>query len=445
MTKKSKVEDEMIDILNRDNFINQTVQLIKSISSHQGNSTFAIDGKWGCGKTFVLKKIERRLLEDSSKKFFVVHYNCWQHDYYDEPLVAIVASLLEYKKIGRNVKKALIKILGKLTQGAVSCASQIFPIVSLAKPLLATKEIIQSASEENHNYDDYYDFKKALQEIKTQLIKISKNKTIILVVDELDRCLPEYAIKVLERLHHISEGIPNFITIIAVDKSKLERTISSIFGCKNVATYLKKFIKFEIKLDNGKQDGTKFWDKFSSFRNRFDENLFPNLEKQKEFIEELFQGIDARSQEHIIEKAALFNDICFGDEKQDYSMMYMELFIATFYYHYGEKNFFSNDKVIHDLEQVFEYKNIPKSFGTKGSGFYLGNNEFVNGGSEGLFYINPYDIFMLVIHYWYGLFEGKRTVEDICVPYLESDQSLSIIGDNQKKLIDNINIFKIIK
>ena len=42
-----------------------------------------------------------------------------------------------------------------------------------------------------------------MKELKSGLEEQSKDVTIVVVVDELDRCLPEYAIKVLERLHHI--------------------------------------------------------------------------------------------------------------------------------------------------------------------------------------------------------------------------------------------------
>ena len=42
-----------------------------------------------------------------------------------------------------------------------------------------------------------------MQKLKNGLKAQSKEVTIIVVVDELDRCLPEYAIKVLERLHNL--------------------------------------------------------------------------------------------------------------------------------------------------------------------------------------------------------------------------------------------------
>mgnify|MGYP003533024634 FL=1 len=45
------------------------------------------------------------------------------------------------------------------------------------------------------------------------------------MVDELDRCLPEYSIKVLERLHHLTENTDNVITVLSMDKSQLEKSV----------------------------------------------------------------------------------------------------------------------------------------------------------------------------------------------------------------------------
>lgn len=65
-------------------------------------------------------------------------------------------------------------------------------------------------------------------------------------------CL-DYAIKVLERLHHLLKGIPNITVIIAIDQKQLENSVKQIFGEKTEASqYLKKFIDFTLKLDKGK-------------------------------------------------------------------------------------------------------------------------------------------------------------------------------------------------
>ena len=71
------------------------------------------------------------------------------------------------------------------------------------------------------------------------------------MVDELDRCLPEYQIKVLESIYHLL-SIPNLITIIALDKEQLECSIKNTFGdTQNAFGYLSKFIDYEIELQEG--------------------------------------------------------------------------------------------------------------------------------------------------------------------------------------------------
>ena len=77
-----------------------------------------------------------------------------------------------------------------------------------------------------------------------QFFQIWQMNKLILIADELVRCLPKYAIKILERIHHITENLPNTITIITTDKSKLENTVDKIYVFKEDAVniYIKKFI-----------------------------------------------------------------------------------------------------------------------------------------------------------------------------------------------------------
>lgn len=53
-------------------------------------------------------------------------------------------------------------------------------------------------------------------------------------MDELDRCLPAYTIKVLERLHHIFTDIDNVIVIIAMDKKQVEHVVGQIYGVSDI-------------------------------------------------------------------------------------------------------------------------------------------------------------------------------------------------------------------
>ena len=91
-----KKDDTPIDILNRQEIVARLMELLTTLSNTKGSCTFALNGRWGSRKTFVLKMVERQLRDyQAGEKFAVFHYNCWEYDYYDEPLIAIVSSMLD--------------------------------------------------------------------------------------------------------------------------------------------------------------------------------------------------------------------------------------------------------------------------------------------------------------------------------------------------------------
>ena len=77
---------DKLDILNRDEFVEQLVRLVENISENKTSTCFAINGAWGSGKSFVLDMFEEKLSviqseETFNEKYFIVRYNCWKYDY----------------------------------------------------------------------------------------------------------------------------------------------------------------------------------------------------------------------------------------------------------------------------------------------------------------------------------------------------------------------------
>ena len=143
-------------------------------------------------------------------------------------------------------------------------------------------------------------------------MELAEQKTIIFVVDELDRCLPNYAIKVLERLHHLTEETNNIVTVVSVDKSRLLKSVASILGYSNdhdyfdSEKYLKKFIDFVIPLDYGEVDET-ISHKYFEYLNMFNDHNINYQVDFDEFVRKLFKGIDMREQEHIFDKCLMIH------------------------------------------------------------------------------------------------------------------------------------------
>lgn len=248
------------DYLNREDFVDKIFRFIQEVSSLEKGCCFAIDGKWGSGKSFVLDMIEKMLRtyqseETSDNKYFVFHYNCWQYDYYEEPSIAIVSAMLnaiadENSFLGGNaddklkasyelVKEELKKMAGKFAENHLG--------INFIKVWDSITNKEQEICEEKNKYDTLFGFKQALDDARNSLQMISREKTVIIVVDELDRCIPSYAIKVLERVHHLFDGIKNVVVIIAVDSQQLECSVKEIYGQAVIAKdYLKKNYRYDI-------------------------------------------------------------------------------------------------------------------------------------------------------------------------------------------------------
>ena len=307
-------QTEKIDILDRAKIMSDIEQILVLLSEQKQGRVFALDGKWGYGKTYILEQLERELEvlqneETQDDRFYVFHYNCWQYDYYEEPAVAIVSAMLEKRNKEKKIETALTEeyrdlktVLGKIAGEFVKNKIGI-DLVQLCKELEEDK--VQEAGNPS-DFDKMFSFKKTLDFTRDQIRELSKNKTVLLVVDELDRCMPEYAIKVLERLHHMFEGLDNVIVLLAIDSTQLEHSVKEIYGEQvDTERYLRKFIGFRIRLDVGKVQN-QILKNYEYYFYRFE-----NLAECCPIVLMLIQlaHIDIRNMDKLIEKIAMIHDL----------------------------------------------------------------------------------------------------------------------------------------
>lgn len=342
--------NSIIDLLNRQDFVDNMIKVTEILAYNKKNVCYSVNGSWGVGKSFVLDMFERKIQaiqseETSTNKYLLFHYNCWSYDYYEEPIIAIVASMLDQieekenlipVKLKNKIQSILKVIGGGLFTKAIDFVNEKTGVdfQQVVDVIEKGNEESAKALEEKYNFDKYLSFKKTLQTLRKTILSLSEDKTIIFVVDELDRCLPEYAIKVLERLHHIFEGIFNLQLIISVDKKQFGHVISQIYGKDtNVDKYLAKFIDFEMKLDAGNVND-EFNKKFDYYLQNFDYiNNATGNQDIKHFKDNIFAGIDIRTCIKIIDKCNLIHDMMNSTgEKKDYSFMCVEVAFAVMKY-----------------------------------------------------------------------------------------------------------------
>lgn len=334
-----------IDLLRRQKIVDRIMNILEVICERKTACTFALNGAWGTGKSFVLNMLMNQLWEFHSDKYIVFHYNCWQYDYYEEPLIAIVAAMLDSVDEENHLLPTHLRVkakagmeLAKPVLQKIACdfvknkiGVDLTEVVSSAKAYQNALDVEEQKQADARSFDEFYSFKKAIQQAQKEIRKLTETRTLVVVVDELDRCLPDYAIKVLERLHHLFEGIKNTAVLLAIDKSQLDATIKQLFGPNtNTSHYLRKFVNLEVQLFTHSVNEHNLRGKYPEFFDSF--ICQPGLKdfQTETFIASLLSSIPIRLQSQIISRIDMVNRFLFSDKKHDTSFLCCELCWVVF-------------------------------------------------------------------------------------------------------------------
>lgn len=460
------------DYLNRGEFVNRVLRIIEHLSENRTCSTFAIDGSWGCGKTFVMEMIEKELSmiqseETADDHYVVFHYNSWKHDFYEEPLIAIVSAMIEsidnnklMKLATRKKIKGILKKTGKVLANVAGsmCAQGIgFNPAELSECIFAGIEDGTKEEECQNSYDLYYSFKKAIKSMRESLGDISKDQTIVIVVDELDRCLPEYAIKVMERLHHLTEGVENVIIIMAIDKNQLKESVKKAFGFNNAEQYLKKFIQFCVPIDTG-EIKSKFIDGYADYFRMFTIN-----ENEKNdlicFFSVIFSEMDNRKRQQIMEKAFVIHKLLFNNKKKDCAFLFAELLFLVLNDHYQDCSLSMEETItLRNYTMPFsickDYDGRPIAFSDKFVRFFDGKYNKIKCAPQRLFndnvlYCEESNIYHVLYYYWVAIHNNKPNAASKnigCDDFIQLEiYNSGLMQKNTADLREFISYFTIIK
>ena len=111
------------------------------------------------------------------------------------------------------------------------------------------------------------------------------------------------------------------VVIIAMEKKQIENSLHQIYGeGMDVDQYLKKFISFSVKLDNG--SARNFIAKYPSFMDMFD---IQENDEMESFLRTITSGLDIRTQEKIFEKAESMHRLVATSEKMNSEILAFEI------------------------------------------------------------------------------------------------------------------------
>jgi hypothetical protein len=226
--------------------------LTEIINTYSNGFVLAIDNKWGAGKTTFIRMWEAKLRNSEYK---TVYFNSWENDLEVDPFVGIMAEL---KKIGvgEPTFEDLVLKAGEISTKALPILLK--GVISKFIGDGSLKEMLELISEESSGFlkgqiDSYSNRKESISEFKNQLAEfvkhISDAKPLVYFIDELDRCRPDYAVLVLEKIKHLF-SVPGIVFVLSIDKEQLCNSIKGFYGSDKIDSveYLKRFIDIEYIL-----------------------------------------------------------------------------------------------------------------------------------------------------------------------------------------------------
>ena len=251
--------------------------------------TLAVDAEWGNGKTIFIKMLRAHLKE---KGFCCVLFNAWECDFYSEPLAPLIAEISgeipSDSSIGRTLREKGSEIIQHLKEAASSSYPSIAAILKIVEVVSGdTKPEVLSSIEDYEAYRDALgDFKKSLEEFSSER---QDNRPLVVLIDELDRCRPDFAINTLERVKHIFD-VPSLFFVVSVNKKEFSNVVRSFYGCEDGERYLEKFFDLVFHLRNEKTliNSSLAKVEFDSFREKINSLTHNQLQLKEEDYRECF-------------------------------------------------------------------------------------------------------------------------------------------------------------
>ncbi|WP_421278199.1 KAP family P-loop NTPase fold protein [Aeromonas veronii] len=225
----------------------------------QRNYVLNLNAEWGAGKTWFIKRWYMEL----KAHYPTVYIDAWQQDFSDDPLLTVISSIIEQLKDATGNKVAIpdgvkSKLLGLLKVGGKLVLKSAIKKAGLEDGDFsmegedADKLVDTLCSNHKERYESIQYLKQEIRQWVEGAVGLSEGELdypAFILIDELDRCRPSYAVEMLETIKHIFD-IPKVVFVLATDTEQLQHAIKVIYGEGfDAQTYLGRFFKRRFYLN----------------------------------------------------------------------------------------------------------------------------------------------------------------------------------------------------
>ena len=244
---------ENFDKLDRKPFADRLTKAISNFYKFiDGAYVLSLNAKFGSGKTTFLKMWEHDLIQKDHK---VIYLNAWETDFDEDPIIPLVARLLD--ELEGNSFKSKAETALKVALGATtlignkliehSTGFNLGDFVEKVREKVNSDDLNKLGTEIYRSYSFKLKAYKELREALKNYVAEIEVKPLIILIDELDRVRPDYSVKFLEAIKHIFP-IPGICFVLAVDRKQLESSVRQLYGDVDFDNYYRRFITRETAL-----------------------------------------------------------------------------------------------------------------------------------------------------------------------------------------------------
>lgn len=253
----------------------------------------AVDALWGNGKTWVARELARRLRTQAPSRK-VASIDVFRYDHHDDPFAVIASSIYAELRPSEEKQVKFLRAAGAVLKSAAPVAAKAglaFGARAIGLDADQASDTLKSAVDSAKNaaagfsekaveklFESYSDMEKIQNNFMTMLSSVTAEleQPFVVIVDELDRCRPSFALEVLERIKHLFDA-ENVVFVLFWNSQSIHESIRHTYGQgTDAVSYLAKFVAFNVPLALENQGSSTVGSRFENFVRAVSDVHFPS-------------------------------------------------------------------------------------------------------------------------------------------------------------------------
>lgn len=241
----------------------EIVDFVRVLSSVEGPYSILLDAPWGDGKTFFVKSIIQVIksmnpqigldddinasklnqvtakLKNIVEPMFPFYFNAWENDFSEDPLSALLASMaVEFDQIDKLKEISKKKVISSIIDA--SLGTMIGLRVSKVVEAIDGESLIEA-------YAKRTTIRASIDKLAGESLPEVANRLVIFI-DELDRCRPDFAVRLLEQVKTLFQS-DRIVVIMVADSVQLAHAVGGAYGVGfDTPHFIERFFDLRLTL-----------------------------------------------------------------------------------------------------------------------------------------------------------------------------------------------------